>query len=223
MDLCILNDGSATYIYPATSSTSTLDLSSCGPSLVLDYEWKIHEDLCKTDHFPVILTSCAVEEDAAPNRWNFENAYWLAFQRRRSHLPKIPPVSLPIFSLKQQKILYLRHASLKNFPKFHGLMKIARQQLKKERKRRESVCLFSNPVLSNVENCLLLRTKARHNNKRIRGDTPVLNYKMRTQKVWKAFRKVKGKGGSNSINHLKVKELITKTKTSGRSNSYKSV
>ena len=71
MDLCILNDGSATYIHPATSSTSALDLSICGASLVLDYEWNIHEDLCGSNHFPVILTSNAIKEDAAPNRWNF--------------------------------------------------------------------------------------------------------------------------------------------------------
>ncbi len=31
-----------------------------------------------------------------------------------------------------------------------------------------------------------------------------LNSKTQTQKVWKAIRKIKGKGGSNSINHLKV-------------------
>ena len=68
MDLCILNDGSATYIHPATVSTSALDLSICGPSLVLDYEWNIHDDLCGSDHFPVILTSNAAEVAAAPNR-----------------------------------------------------------------------------------------------------------------------------------------------------------
>ena len=74
MDLCILNDGSSTYIHPATGSTSTLDLSICGPSLVLDYEWNIHEDLCGSDHFPIILTSNTVKEEAAPNRWNFKKA-----------------------------------------------------------------------------------------------------------------------------------------------------
>ena len=68
MDLCILNDGSA------------IDLSICGPSLVLDYEWNIHEDLCGSDHFPVILTSNTVEEEATPNRWNFKKADWLSFQ-----------------------------------------------------------------------------------------------------------------------------------------------
>ena len=84
MDLCILNNGSSTHIHPATSSTSSLDLSICGPSLVLHYEWNIHEDLCGSDHFPVILTSNAVEEEAAPNRWNFKKADWLSFQAQCS-------------------------------------------------------------------------------------------------------------------------------------------
>ena len=84
MDLCILNDGSATYIHPTTGSTSALDLSICGPSLVVDYEWNIHEDLCRSDHFPVILTSNAAKEDAAPNRWNFKKTDWLSFQAQSS-------------------------------------------------------------------------------------------------------------------------------------------
>ena len=56
MDLCILNDGSSTYIHPATGSTSALDLSICGPSMVLDCEWTIHEELCESDHFPATLS-----------------------------------------------------------------------------------------------------------------------------------------------------------------------
>ena len=84
MDLYILNDGSSTYIHPATGSISALDLSICGPSLVLDYEWNIHEDLRGSDNFPVILTSNAVEEDAAPNKWNFKKVDWLSFQAQCS-------------------------------------------------------------------------------------------------------------------------------------------
>lgn len=60
MDLCILKDASATYIHSATGSTSVLDLSICALSLILDYEWRIQEDLCGTDRFPVILTSNTV-------------------------------------------------------------------------------------------------------------------------------------------------------------------
>ena len=44
----------------------------------------MHDDLCGSDHFPVILASNAVEEDAAPNRWNFKKADWLSFKAQCS-------------------------------------------------------------------------------------------------------------------------------------------
>ena len=67
MDLCILNDGSATYIHPTTGSTSPLDLSICGPSLVLDYEWNIHEDLCLTGGILKRQTWCPSKLSVLPN------------------------------------------------------------------------------------------------------------------------------------------------------------
>ena len=79
MDLCILNDGSSTYIHPDTSSTSALDLSICGPFLVLGYEWNIHEDMRGSDHFPVILTRNALEEDSLTGGI-LKKADWLSFQ-----------------------------------------------------------------------------------------------------------------------------------------------
>ena len=40
-----------------------------------------------------------------------------------------------------------------------------------------------------------------------------LNSKTQTQKIWKAIRKIKGKGGCNSVKHLKVNgNLITDKK-----------
>ena len=52
-----------------------------------------------------------------------------------------------------------------------------------------------------------------NNKKGTRGGISVINSKTQTQKVWKAIRKIKGKGGCNSINHLKVNgNLITDKK-----------
>ena len=49
-----------------------------------------------------------------------------------------------------------------------------------------------------------------NNKKGTFGGISVINSKMQTQKVWKAIRKIKGKGGCNSVNHLKVNgNLIT--------------
>ena len=159
MDLCILNDGSSTYIHPATGSTSALDLSICGPSLVPDYECNIHEGLYGNDHFPVILTRNAVEEEAAPNRWNFKKADWLSFQAQcSSELTEEAVLSVEdpagqftdLLIQAVDKAIPKTRFSKKTPPKFPGLMRIAKKQLKKERKLSES--LFFNPALSNVQN-----------------------------------------------------------------------
>ena len=161
----------------------------------------------------MILTSNTIEEDAVPNRCNFKKADWLSFQvgvlliwwRRWSCLPKIHPVSLLILS-KQQAKLYLKHTSQNNFPRFHGSVRVARKQLKKAPQK-----VFTNPVLSNVENFKLLRAKAHHVVKQQQKNSwrhfcTKLNSKTQTQKVW-------GKGGSNLINHLKVNgKIITDKK-----------
>ena len=154
----MINDGSSTYIHPATGSTSALDLSICGPSLVLDYEWNIHEDLCGSDHFPVILTSNAVEEEAAPNRWNFKRqtgcpsklSVPLNWWRRRSCLPRIPLVSLLIKAANKAISKTRFSTTTKNLPKFHGLMTAVKKQLKKERKLSESFFLTQRWVMFKI-------------------------------------------------------------------------
>ena len=52
-----------------------------------------------------------------------------------------------------------------------------------------------------------------NNKKGTCGGISVINSKTQIQKVWKAIRNIKGKGGCNSINHLKVNgNLITSKK-----------
>ena len=224
MDLCILNDGSLTYIHPATGSTSALDLSICGPSLVLDYEWNIHEDLCESDHFPVILTSNAVEEEAAPNRCNFKKADWLSFQVQcTSELTEEAAMSAGDPAGQFTDLLV--QAANKTIPKTRFSEKLPKvpwfndscKRAIKDRKKAQRK-FFSNPTLSNVQNFKLLRAKARHVVKQQKRNSwrhfcNKLNSKTQTRKVWKAIRKIKGKGGCNSVNHLKVNgNLITDKK-----------
>ena len=81
---------------------------------------------------------------------------------------------------------------------------------------------------------MILRAMARHVVKQQKKNSwghicSKLNSETQTQHVWKAIRKIKGKGGSNSIYHLKVNGTLIpyknkKTKKpSSRSNSYKYV
>ena len=51
--LCLYNTKTPTYLHPATGTYTSLDLSICFPTLLLDFDWKVHDDLCGSDHFPI--------------------------------------------------------------------------------------------------------------------------------------------------------------------------
>ena len=79
--LCIFNDGSDTYLHPGNGSYSAIDLSICDPSLLLDYSWRVHDDLCGSDHFPIILDNLFSSSFEKHPRWKFEKANWPLFNQ----------------------------------------------------------------------------------------------------------------------------------------------
>lgn len=58
-DLCLFNDTSHTYLHPANGNHTSLDLAICHPSIFLDFEWNVGDDLCGSDHFPILLKGVA--------------------------------------------------------------------------------------------------------------------------------------------------------------------
>jgi len=46
-----------TYIYLATGSISSIDLTLCSPTIAINYTWSIEDDTYGSDHFPVIIMS----------------------------------------------------------------------------------------------------------------------------------------------------------------------
>ena len=78
--LCLLNDKSKTYLHPATGHYSSLDLSICHPSLFLDFEWKVLDDLHGSDHFPIIVSSTLQQTSDHPTYFKFNKADWEKFQ-----------------------------------------------------------------------------------------------------------------------------------------------
>ena len=55
LNLCILNDGSNTYLHPGNGSSSSIDLTIVDPSLLLDIHRTVHDYLCGSDHFSIIV------------------------------------------------------------------------------------------------------------------------------------------------------------------------
>ena len=73
-NMCLLNNEEPTYIHPVTGTHSSIDLALCHPSLFLDLSWKLHEDLCGSDHFPIILTQLNASHTQETQRWKLEKA-----------------------------------------------------------------------------------------------------------------------------------------------------
>jgi exonuclease III len=63
-NLCILNDGSNTYLHPGNGTYTSIDISLTDPTLACDLSWTVHDDLCGSDHFPIII------EDIIPSNNN---------------------------------------------------------------------------------------------------------------------------------------------------------
>ena len=75
-NLCILNTGKSTYRQTSHHSFSVPHESLCDPSLALEFDWQIHNNLCGSDHFPVILNEMM---NPLVNTGKFNKADWLSF------------------------------------------------------------------------------------------------------------------------------------------------
>jgi len=79
-NLCLLITKDITYIHPATGSCSSIGLAICDHALFLDISWNVNDDMCVSDHFPVILSTCRSAPLGNTQRWNMQNAEWDSYK-----------------------------------------------------------------------------------------------------------------------------------------------
>ena len=75
----LLNDGSYTYLHPATGTFTAIDLSLCSPHILMEIDFEYG-----SDHFPIVLKISISLPDSL-TRWNFSRADWVKFD----HLCKV--------------------------------------------------------------------------------------------------------------------------------------
>ena len=73
-NLLLYNNKSFTYLHPGTGTYSAIDLTLADSLIFLDYSWKVHDDTCGSDHFPIILENSGPELDDKIPRWNLRRA-----------------------------------------------------------------------------------------------------------------------------------------------------
>jgi hypothetical protein len=203
-NLCLLNDKSHTYLHPATGTFSSLDLSICSPSLYLDYQLSVHDDLCGSDHFPTILTNDWTSDSEPISRWKFSKADWSLFSNLCNTRFKpgdfeniedpIDKFSSMLLQIAEECIPKTSTNLKRNNPWFNDDCK------KSIKERRAAVRKFQTyPTSDNLTNVKIFRAKARRTirqakKKSWRSYVSKLNSRSSVKKVWDMVRKISGKG-----------------------------
>ena len=85
-NLCLFNKKTPTHLDPSSATNSAIDLTLCDTSLFFDSTWRVYDDTCKSDHFPIVLESLQPQDDDLP-RWRLNKANWEEFRSQcQKHL-----------------------------------------------------------------------------------------------------------------------------------------
>lgn len=76
LDLCVLNSGALTHFSVAHGTYSANELSFCSPGMPSSVHWRAHDDLCDSDHFPILLSLFQRHCPGRLPRWALDKADW---------------------------------------------------------------------------------------------------------------------------------------------------
>ena len=54
-NLCLHNQKAQTHLSSSSGTFSAIDLTLSDPATFIEYNWRVHEDSCGSDHFPIII------------------------------------------------------------------------------------------------------------------------------------------------------------------------
>ncbi|HIP82064.1 MAG TPA: reverse transcriptase-like protein, partial [Desulfocapsa sulfexigens] len=212
-DLCVLNNDSHTYLHPATGTYSCLDLCLVDPSLLEEFDWSVHDDLCGSDHFPTILKSVSASTQELVPRWNFNKADWESFKTLCSDQLTSDFIGdstdpIQVFSDKLISIANSTIPKTSTVPRIH--VPWFDDNCRKARACRKKSEKYYNrhPTSINLSSVKISRAKARRtfkNNKRCswRNFVSKINSRTPISKVWNMLHRIKGKGSKATIKHLR--------------------
>ena len=133
------NNKSNTYLNPATGTYSAIDQTICDPNLFFDYTWKVHDDTCGNDHFPILLENTTDELSKRTPSWNLEKANGDGF--KTSCLGQLTPETN---KNNEENILYFMNTLLniaeEHIPKSSTSTKYSRPWFNEECKKALRLC-----------------------------------------------------------------------------------
>ena len=214
-DLCLMNDKSHTYLHPATGNFSSLDLSLCHPSLLLDFDWTVSEDQHGSDHFPVIIESVNNSTNDHNAKSKLNKANWelyhslceegLKIDKFNNSLDPLDDFTSSLLDISNKSIPKTSTNPKKSKPWYNDECKDA---IKQRKQALSKFCRY--PTKENLNKVKNFRAKARRTikaskRKSWKSYVSNLNYKTPIKKVWDMIRKISGKSKSPSFTHLNTK------------------
>ena len=214
-NLCLMNDKSYTYLHPATGHLSSLDLSLCHPSLLLDFDWSVYADQCGSDHFPVIIESVNNSTNDHNTKWKLSKANWelyyslceegLKIDKFDNSLDPLDDFTSSLLDIANKSIPKTSTNPKKSKPWYNDECKDA---IKQRKQALSKFCRY--PTKENLNNVKNFRAKARRTikaskRKSWKSYVSNLNHKTPIKKVWDMIRKISGKSKSPSFTHLNTK------------------
>ena len=208
-NLCLFNKKSPTHLDPSSATYSAIDLTLCDTSLFLDFTWRVYEDTCGSNHFPIVLESLYPQDDDL-RRWRLNKANWEEFRSQcQKHLIVNNTETIPEFS---KKLINIAKICIPHNPTIH---KGDRPWFSKECKQairlwRAALRKFNTePTTSNLISFKFHRANARKiireaKKKSWQNYVSKLNTSSNIKTVWLMIKKIAGKKKSTPLKHLSV-------------------
>ena len=180
-------------------------------SIFLDYSWKVHDDTCGSDHFPIILENSGPELDDKIPRWNLRRAKWDEFKNScilkiKSDANNTVDDNITYFS---KTLISIAEESIpKTSNKKHNKSWFNDDCKTAIRSRKAALRKFNlEPSVENLNNFKIHRAKTRRvikSSKKTSCRNYVNNLKSSSEsiKVCDMIRKISGKNTSSPIKHL---------------------
>ena len=115
-NLRLFNKKSPTHLDPSSATNSAIDLTLCDISLFLDFTWRVYENTCGSDYFPIVLESLHPQDDDLL-RWRLNKANWEEFRSQcQKHLIVNNTETIPEFS---KKLINIAKTCIPHNPTIH--------------------------------------------------------------------------------------------------------
>ena len=215
--LCLYNDGSKTYLHPGTGTYTAIDLTLTNTDLLTDFSWQVIDDLCGSDHFPILIEYDATPVEERIPRWILKKADWGTFTALCLEKLINPTFTYNIDPLITFTTILISIAD-ETIPKTSTIPtkphlpwnNIECKEAIKARKKAERK-FNRQPTSDNLSKVRIFRAKARRTIKEIKRTSwrefvSKLTPRTPIRKVWNMLQKIKGKNTKSGVKHLKTND-----------------